>query len=107
MLYILGILCLIVMLSACLNYTNLSVARALTRAKEVGVRKVIGAGRNDLVKQFLGESFLLSLAGVLIALPLLFLALPLIISFQYIRNSNCIYKNTSVNFIIIIFKKLK
>jgi putative ABC transport system permease protein len=55
---------------------NLSTARASKRAKEVGVRKVIGAGRKDLVKQFLGESFLLSLTGVLIALPLLLAVLP-------------------------------
>jgi putative ABC transport system permease protein len=55
---------------------NLSTARATKRAKEVSVRKVIGAGKRDLVRQFLGESFLLSLLGVLIALPLLLLALP-------------------------------
>ena len=61
---------------ACINFMNLSTARASKRAKEVGVRKVIGAGRNDLVRQFLGESFLLSLFGVLIALPLLLCLLP-------------------------------
>src|SRR5476651_2637997 len=55
---------------------NLSTARASKRAKEVGVRKVIGADKADLIKQFLGESFLLSSIGVLIALPLLFIALP-------------------------------
>ncbi len=61
---------------ACINFMNLSTARASKRAKEVGVRKVIGAGKADLIRQFLGESFLLSLIGVLIALPLLWLALP-------------------------------
>jgi putative ABC transport system permease protein len=55
---------------------NLSTARASKRAKEVGVRKVVGAGRGDLVKQFLGESFLLTLIGVLLALPLLYLVIP-------------------------------
>ena len=55
---------------------NLSTARASKRAKEVGVRKVIGAGRGDLIRQFLGESFLLALLGVLLAIPLLYLALP-------------------------------
>jgi putative ABC transport system permease protein len=55
---------------------NLATARASKRAREVGVRKVIGARRRDLVRQFLAESFLLSLGSVLIALPLLMLALP-------------------------------
>ncbi len=58
---------------ACINFMNLSTARASKRAKEVGVRKVIGAGQADLIKQFLGESFLLSFIGVIIALPLLVL----------------------------------
>jgi putative ABC transport system permease protein len=55
---------------------NLSTARASRRAKEVGVRKVVGAGRTNLLKQFLGESLLLSLVGVTIAVPLLLIALP-------------------------------
>jgi putative ABC transport system permease protein len=55
---------------------NLSTARASKRAKEVGVRKVVGAERSDLVKQFLGESFLLTLIGVALALPLLYIAIP-------------------------------
>jgi putative ABC transport system permease protein len=61
---------------ACINFMNQSTARASRRAKEVGVRKVLGADRGDLLRQFLGESFLLALAGMLIALPLLLLGLP-------------------------------
>jgi putative ABC transport system permease protein len=75
----LGILALIaalIQIIACINFMNLSTARASKRAKEVGVRKVIGAGRNDLIRQFLGESFLLSLISVLIAIPLLVIVLP-------------------------------
>src|SRR5450755_1222587 len=64
--------------SSFLNIMNLSTARASKRAKEVGVRKVIGAGRYALVKQFLAESLFLSFAGILIALPLLVLAMPLL-----------------------------
>ena len=75
-LYILLLIAVLIQIIACINFMNLSTARASKRAKEVGVRKVIGAGRNDLVKQFLGESFLLSLIGVMIALPLLILVLP-------------------------------
>jgi putative ABC transport system permease protein len=76
LLYILAGIAIMIQLIACINFMNLSTARASKRAKEVGVRKVIGAGKADLVLQFLGESFLLSLIGVLLALPLLYLFLP-------------------------------
>jgi putative ABC transport system permease protein len=75
-LYILLLIAALIQLIACINFMNLSTARASKRAKEVGVRKVIGAERKDLIKQFLGESFLLSLLAVLLALPLLWLTLP-------------------------------
>ncbi len=75
-LYILLLIAILIQLIACINFMNLSTARASKRAKEVGVRKVVGAERSDLMKQFMGESFLLSLIGVLIALPLLLLTLP-------------------------------
>ena len=55
-----GFLALIVMLSACFNYTNLSISRALTRAKEIGIRKVSGAMRWQIITQFLSESVLFS-----------------------------------------------
>ncbi|WP_259071399.1 ABC transporter permease [Mucilaginibacter sp. X4EP1] len=75
-LFILILIAVLIQVIACINFMNLSTARASKRAKEVGVRKVIGAGKYDLIKQFLGESFLLSFIGVIIALPLLWLALP-------------------------------
>ncbi|NCI50577.1 FtsX-like permease family protein [Sediminibacterium roseum] len=75
-LYLLMLIAVMIQVIACINFMNLSTARASKRAKEVGVRKVVGADRWDLVKQFLSESMLLSLTGVLIALPLLLLALP-------------------------------
>ncbi|MGN8067548.1 ABC transporter permease [Mucilaginibacter sp. SG564] len=75
-LYILILIAVLIQVIACINFMNLSTARASKRAKEVGVRKVIGAGQADLIKQFLGESFLLALIGVAIALPLLILLLP-------------------------------
>lgn len=62
--YFLGVLALLVMLTAGFNYTNLSVARSLTRAKEVGVRKVSGAFRHHLFAQFVGESILLALLAL-------------------------------------------
>jgi putative ABC transport system permease protein len=68
----------LIQLIACINFMNLSTARASKRAKEVGVRKIIGADNKGLVLQFLVESCILSVAAVLIALPLLITALPLI-----------------------------
>jgi len=75
-LYILLLIAVLIQVVACINFMNLSTARASKRAKEIGVRKVIGALRSDLIKQFLSESFILSVIGVLLALPLLLLALP-------------------------------
>ena len=75
-LLLLLLIAVLIQLIACINFMNLSTARASRRAKEVGVRKVIGAGRPDLVRQFLGESLLITIVSVGIALPLLILALP-------------------------------
>jgi len=68
---ILTVLCLVVMLSACLNYTNLSIARLLSRTKEVGVRKVSGATRRQIFVQFILEAVLVSLFSLLLSLVLL------------------------------------
>ena len=75
-LYILLLIAAVIQIIACINFMNLSTARASKRAKEVGVRKVIGAGRKDLVRQFLGESIILSFLAVLLVLPILYLILP-------------------------------
>jgi putative ABC transport system permease protein len=84
-LFILILIAVLIQVIACINFMNLSTARASKRAKEVGVRKVVGAGSFDLIKQFLGESFLLAFIGVIIALPLLYLVLPFL---NEITNSN-------------------
>ena len=73
---ILILIAALIQLIACINFMNLSTAKASNRAKEVGVRKVIGAERGNLRIQFLTESFLVSLISVSIALPLLIIALP-------------------------------
>lgn len=69
---------LIVLLIAIVNFINLSTARASERAREVGLRKAIGAGRSSLVTQFLGESFLMTGIAVITALVLLYSLLPLL-----------------------------
>ncbi|MGK7389175.1 MAG: ABC transporter permease [Candidatus Cyclobacteriaceae bacterium M2_1C_046] len=69
--YFLGGLCLIIMLTAGFNYTNLSIAKSLTRAKEVGVRKVSGASRKQLFAQFIIESVVIVLLAFVLGMVLL------------------------------------
>jgi putative ABC transport system permease protein len=76
-LYILGSIAAIVLLIACINFMNLTTARSEKRAKEVGVRKVMGAMKASLIRQFLGESILLSIVALAAALLLTQIALPL------------------------------
>jgi putative ABC transport system permease protein len=75
-LYILGSIAAFILLIACINFMNLSTARSQKRAKEVGVRKVIGAKRSTLVWQFLGESFMMCVIALFIALALVVVLLP-------------------------------
>ncbi|GAB4021897.1 ABC transporter permease [Spirosoma koreense] len=73
---IFAIVALFILLIACINFMNLATARSANRAKEVGVRKVVGALRSSLVGQFLSESILTSFAAVLLALGLVWSILP-------------------------------
>lgn len=75
-LYLLLFIAGMIQMIACINFMNLSTARSANRAKEVGVRKVSGAYRSDLIRQFLGESLMLSILAILLAVPLLWLFLP-------------------------------
>lgn len=70
----------IVLLSACFNYTNLSLARALRRSKEIGVRKVSGASRVQVFSQFIVESILLSLLALIVAFVLFFVIKPIFLN---------------------------
>ncbi len=74
--YILTVIALFVLLIACINFMNLSTARSTNRAKEIGVRKVVGAFRTNIMQQFLGESMLLALIALIIALFMIQLFLP-------------------------------
>ncbi|MEO0331886.1 MAG: FtsX-like permease family protein, partial [Bacteroidota bacterium] len=76
LIYILGTVALLILLIAWVNYTNLTTAKAIDRAKEIGIRKVSGADRKQLVQQFIGESLFLNLLGLLIALLLFYLLKP-------------------------------
>jgi len=74
--YIFAALAFFIILLAAVNFTNLSTAASIKRSKEVGIRKVMGSGKKQLVLQFLSESLLLTFFAYLIALALVYIALP-------------------------------
>lgn len=74
--YAFGIVALFILLLAMINFVNLSTARSGERAREVGIRKTFGSDKRNLVFQFLGESVLLGLASLVIAIGLIYLVLP-------------------------------
>jgi putative ABC transport system permease protein len=75
-LYILGSIAIFALLIACINFMNLSTARSSKRSTEVGIRKVLGANKSSLIKQFLGESLLMSMIAFVLAIAFTLLALP-------------------------------
>jgi putative ABC transport system permease protein len=77
-LYILGSVAAFVLLIACINFMNLSTARSSRRSAEVGIRKVLGAEKGSLIRQFLGESLLMSLLAFLLALAMAELLIPVL-----------------------------
>jgi len=95
--YILSAIALFVLLIACINFVNLTVARSLRRAKEIGIRKVIGSSRRQLIVQFLGESFLLCSLAFVLAVLIVQTILPLFnhlankaLSFSYLLDANLV-----------------
>ena len=75
--YIFSVIAIFILLIACVNFMNLSTARSANRAKEVGIRKVAGSLRSDLITQFLTESVLVSFFSLILALGIAALLLPL------------------------------
>ncbi|HVS98105.1 MAG TPA: ABC transporter permease, partial [Puia sp.] len=85
--YVFSAIALFILLIACINYMNLSTARSALRAKEIGIRKVSGARRQELVMQFLCESVLLAYMAILLAGGLTVLAMPWIDSITGLQLS--------------------
>ncbi len=79
--YTFSAVALVVLLIACINFMNLTTARSTQRAKEVGIRKVVGAHRGQVTLQFLGESVLLTAIAMLLAVALVEIALPAFAAF--------------------------
>ena len=84
-LYLVSGISMFVILLACINFINLSTARAVYRAKEVGLRKVVGSTRSSLIHQFLSESLILTLIALIIAIAFSGMLLPL---FNQLLNKN-------------------
>ncbi|MDN3203319.1 ABC transporter permease [Algoriphagus sediminis] len=88
--YIYLAVALFILLIACINFMNLSTARSSLRSMEVGLRKAMGADRSGLIRQFLGESFILTIISMILSLGLVYLFLP--------EFSNFTQKQLSLNF---------
>lgn len=75
----------VVMITSCFNFTNLSIARSLTRAREIGVRKVTGAMRWQIFTQFISESIIVSLFALVVALIMMVALKPLMLELSFAR----------------------
>jgi len=99
--YIFSIVAIFTLLIACINFMNLSTARSASRSKEVGIRKVAGAGRSLLIRQFLLESVLLSFLAMILSVAIVLVTLPF---FNNLTGKEFVLKNlfTGSNILIII-----
>jgi len=83
--YVLSGLAAVILLTSCFNFTNLSIARSLTRAREIGVRKVTGAGRGQIFVQFLSESVIVAILALVLACGIITVLKPLILQLNFAR----------------------
>src|SRR5688572_7494779 len=90
----------VILLIACINFMNLATARSLRRAREIGVRKVVGAGKRQLVAQFIGESMFVSFLAILLSLLIVALILP---SFNTLTEKTLANDLTNPSFLLILF----
>src|SRR5205085_3551127 len=99
--YILGTIGILILLIACINFVTLSVGRSATRALEVGVRKVMGAERVQLIRQFWGEALLMVLLSLVVAIVL---ALVFLEPFNSIANKELVlaFDGTTILFFLAI-----
>ncbi|HMH23878.1 MAG TPA: ABC transporter permease [Puia sp.] len=98
--YIFSIVAVFILLIACFNFVNLTTARSAERAKEVGIRKVVGAAKSQLASQFIGESVILCLISFILTIGACILLLPLFNQMAGKTISHGIFGN--INYIIIL-----
>ncbi len=96
---ILSILAFLILIIACINFMNLSTARFLTRTKEVGIRKVVGASRRQLIRQFIGETMIMSFLAINIAVLAADIILP---SFNKLLKTELTLNLTNPVFFILL-----
>ncbi len=96
---IFSIVAVIIMIIACINFMNLATARSLKRAREIGVRKVVGAGKRQLIGQFIGESLLVSFLAMCFSLLVVVLLLP---SFNTLTEKNLFVNFGDSSFLLLI-----
>jgi putative ABC transport system permease protein len=94
--YAFSFIAFFILVIACINFMNLATARSSLRAKEVGMRKVVGASRMQLVGQFLGESTILALLSLLLAVGLAYLVLPFFNSLTGMEMTMSVFDNWPV-----------
>jgi putative ABC transport system permease protein len=87
---------LFLLIVACVNFINLATAQAVNRAKEVGVRKVLGSNRKNLIVQFMGETFLITLVAVVLATGVAWLAITPLNALLEIKLAHHLFNNLSV-----------
>jgi len=96
---IFSIVAIIILVIACINFMNLATARSLRRAREIGVRKVVGAGKRQLIGQFIGESLFVSFIAICFSLLIVMLLLP---SFNTLTEKHLSIDFTDPSFILIL-----
>lgn len=79
-----------IILIACINYMNMATARSTNRAREVGIKKVVGANRGSLIRQFLGEAALITIISLIISVVIVFLLLP---QFNHLADKSILFSN--------------
>ena len=97
LIYFLAIIAGVVLITSTFNFTNLSIARSLSRAREIGVRKVTGAVRSQIFIQFLCEAIVISLLALIIAIGLIYALRPFIVDLAFARFLKW---NLSANFLV-------
>lgn len=98
--YIMSAVAFFILIIACINFMNLTTAQSLKRAREVGIRKVVGSKKSQLVFQFLSESVLISFVSLLLAIGILFLAVP---TFNSLSGKEIIFNPIQNGFAWILF----
>lgn len=95
--YIFSVVALFILLIACINFMNLTTARSAKRAKEVGIRKVLGSKRKNLVFQFLGETTFMVLLSLMLSIAIFYVALPL---FNQIADKHILFTDLFSSYLL-------